>query len=52
LLFCGRPVKTDPYCDNWIKENKERYNENHRRTQKVYDEKQRKKKKEIKEQVQ
>ena len=44
--------KHKEYCDNWIENNKERYNENHRRTQRVYDEKQRIKKKNQKEEVQ
>jgi hypothetical protein len=38
-------TKHKEFCDNWIENNKERYNSNHRRTQRVYDEKQRKKKK-------
>jgi len=37
------------YCDKWVQANKERYNENHRRTQRVYHEKQREMKKQMKE---
>ena len=40
------------YCNNWINNNKEKYNEYHRTQQRVYDEKQRQKKKAIKQEGQ
>jgi hypothetical protein len=41
--------KHNEFCDNWIKNNRERNNENHKLRQRRYDQRQRDKKKALKE---